>query len=101
MKTGLIFYLAIFSVYTGFSQINRGIIETNNVNTESKSLLPSTFHAIIIAESNYSDPSFLDLDSDPIKDANNLSKILIQKYSFNRNNVDLLIDASRNEIIDN
>jgi TolB-like protein len=100
MKTGLIFYLAIFSVYSGFTQINRGIIETNNVNSESKGLLPSRFHALIIAESNYNDPSITDLDNDPINDANNLSKILIQKYSFSSNNVDLLIDASRNEIID-
>jgi TolB-like protein len=100
MKFNLIYFLAIFSVYTGFSQINRAIIETNNVNSESKGLLPSRFHAIIIAESNYSDPSIPDLDNDPIIDANNLSKILIQKYSFNSDNVDVLVDASRNEIID-
>ena len=95
--------ILIFTFYftISFAQINRGeIVQIKEVPSEKMEITPLRFHAIIIAENDYIDPSFNDLDSSPLNDAINLSNILIQKYSFNKSNVLILNNASRNEIID-
>ena len=98
----LFFTLYLTSLFTAinYSQVNREIIQTKDAISESKDVIPTRYHAIIIAESDYSDSSIIDLESNPIEDANNLAKVLIQKYSFINSNIAVIINGSRNEIID-
>jgi tetratricopeptide (TPR) repeat protein len=56
------------------------------------------YHAILIAEQNYIDPKFNDLQN-PRNDALELGKILGEKYGFPASNIDMLFDLSREEII--
>ncbi|MBN2212876.1 MAG: caspase family protein [Bacteroidales bacterium] len=56
------------------------------------------YYALLIGINNYSHPDILDLDN-PVKDAKKLHSILVSKYTFNEDNVILIKNASRNEII--
>jgi TolB-like protein len=64
-----------------------------------KQVSEGKYHAIIISENDYISSSIPDL-KDPRNDALNLSEILINKYFFNKEDVTLLNDPTRNEIID-
>lgn len=57
------------------------------------------FYAILIAEKDYIDPNLKDLNF-PVRDANNLKKILIGKYTFEPQNVDTLYNRSREDILE-
>ena len=57
------------------------------------------FYALIIGVSDYIDPSIPDLDSLPVKDAMNLSKVLINNYTFDKENVTLLKNPTRRDIV--
>lgn len=56
------------------------------------------YHALIITIGKYQDPSFNDLDG-PIKDGQNLTKVLNEYYNFNKNNIKILKNATRSQII--
>jgi len=66
---------------------------------KKKQVSEGKYHAIIISENDYISSSIPDL-KDPRNDALNLSEILINKYFFNKEDVTLLNDPTRNEIID-
>jgi hypothetical protein len=57
------------------------------------------FYALIIGVSDYTDPNIPDLDSLPIKDAINLSNVLLKNYTFEKENITLLKNASRRDIV--
>ncbi len=57
------------------------------------------FYAILIAEKDYIDPNLKDLNF-PVRDANNLKKILIGKYTFDPQNIDTLYNRSREDILE-
>lgn len=57
------------------------------------------FYAILIAEKDYADPDLKDLNY-PIRDANNLKRILTTKYTFDPKNVDTLYNRSREDILE-
>lgn len=57
------------------------------------------YFALIIANQNYDDTGITDLDN-PMKDAQNLYDILLNKYSFEEQNLSLLKDPSRSDILD-
>lgn len=57
------------------------------------------FYALIIGVSDYIDPNIPDLDSLPVKDAINLSKVLIKNYTFEKENVTLLKNPTRRDIV--
>jgi len=56
------------------------------------------YHALIITVGKYSDPSFNDLDG-PIKDGQNLAKVLNEYYNFDKANIKILKNATRSQII--
>lgn len=56
------------------------------------------YHALIITVGKYQDPLFNDLDG-PIKDGQNLSKVLNEYYNFDKNNIKILKNATRSQII--
>jgi hypothetical protein len=56
------------------------------------------FHAILIGEEQYDDPSIADLEN-PVRDASELKSILEEKYTFNRKNIETLFNKSREEIM--
>ena len=70
-----------------------------NLTQTKKQVSEGKYHAIIISENDYISSSIPDL-KDPRDDALNLSKILINKYFFNKEDITLLNDPTRNEIID-
>ncbi len=57
------------------------------------------YYALIIGVSDYNDPMIPDLDSLPVKDAINLSKVLIKNYTFEKENVMLLKNPTRRDIV--
>ncbi len=64
----------------------------DKINSESK------YYALIIGIEKYEDPSFPDLEN-PIKDAENLRATLVEKYTFDAENIRLLENATRAQII--
>jgi tetratricopeptide (TPR) repeat protein len=56
------------------------------------------YHAILIAEKDYTDPSIQDLEN-PVKDASELKSILENNYTFNSKNIETLYNKSREEIM--
>ena len=61
-----------------------------------KALLTSTYHAVIIANQQYTRIEPL---TNPIPDANKLKEVLVRKYGFAEKNVNLLYDVSRDSIV--
>lgn len=57
------------------------------------------YHALIIGVNEYQDQRIVDLDK-PIIDAKSLMNVLINNYTFNPDNVTLLENATRRDIID-
>jgi hypothetical protein len=58
----------------------------------------SNYYALIIGINHYEDYEITNLDN-PIRDAQKLTKALISKYTFKEENVTLIKDANREEII--
>jgi hypothetical protein len=58
-----------------------------------------TYHALFISVQNYDDESISQLDH-PEKDANDLKEILLELYSFEEENIHVLSDPEREEIIE-
>ncbi len=56
------------------------------------------YYALIIGINNYPDERIQELDN-PINDAQSLAQVLVEDYSFNREDVTILENASREEII--
>jgi len=63
-------------------------------------LKSTTYYALIIGINQYSDPGIINLD-DPVSDATKLADVLNEKYTFNQENIILLENPDRNEILDN
>jgi hypothetical protein len=57
------------------------------------------YYAIIIGINNYSDPSINEL-SRPIKDAEMFYDVITSRYTFDKNNIKLMRDATYAEIVD-
>lgn len=74
----------------------RGAIGTS---TNEQAPKFGTYHAILIAEKDYTDPGFKTLQY-PIRDANNLKNILTDKYTFDPENIDTLYNRSREDILE-
>lgn len=58
-----------------------------------------SYHALIIGVDQYEDNRITDLDR-PIQDANLLKEVLVSNYTFEEQNIKLLENASRRDIID-
>lgn len=56
------------------------------------------YYALLIGIQNYEDPAFEDLDN-PIKDAKKLRDVLVEDYAFSPERVDLVLDATRDDIL--
>ncbi|MBS1544975.1 MAG: caspase family protein, partial [Bacteroidetes bacterium] len=63
----------------------------------SGSIDADKYHAILIAEQDYSDPSIQDLDQ-PMKDMHRLRDVLLSRYSFKPENVMVLENPDRNTL---
>lgn len=75
----------------------KAIAEETVQETEKPPPAPGYF-AILIGIDNYEDPTINDLNN-PVTDARNLYEILKTSYSFNEEDIHLLINAKREEII--
>jgi hypothetical protein len=68
-------------------------------NNNPENISAGKYYALIIGVSNYSDKNIPGLDNEPIKDAETLSEILITKYRFDKEGVQLLKDPTYKQII--
>ncbi len=66
---------------------------------EDKILKKSRYYGLVIGIDNYRDPSIPDLDN-PVKDAKSIVESLTNHYTFEKENVILLKNPGRNEIIE-
>ncbi|MBN1951078.1 MAG: caspase family protein [Bacteroidales bacterium] len=78
-----------FLVYRADTVIN----DMNTLNEGGK------YYALIIGISAYEDPEMTDLDGYPTQDAAELARILKEKYIFEEENLRLLINPSRTDIL--
>ena len=86
--------------------VNR--IQTENVNTKNiteepeyetaSTALEARYYALLIGISNYDDPSITDLDN-PVRDTRKIHEILKTRYTFNEEDIFLLTNVTREEII--
>jgi tetratricopeptide (TPR) repeat protein len=83
---------------TGNASRGTSIISSGNANTAIVIEKEPVYHAILIAEQNYDDPKFQDLQN-PRRDALALGAILEKDYGFSPENIDTLFDKSRDEIM--
>lgn len=73
-------------------------LHTTDTFTLKEMNVEDIYHALIIGINNYRDPALLDLDN-PIRDADSLYKTLTTNYMFKPDNVILLKDPTRADII--
>ncbi len=57
------------------------------------------YYALIIGVSDYTDPKITDLDGLPVRDANLLTRTLMERYTFEKENVLLLENPTRTHIL--
>ena len=76
------------------------IVDLISEDNKTDDLAGSTgkYYALLVGINNYSHPDIMDLDN-PLKDAKILHDILISNYTFEKDNVMLLKNASRNKMI--
>jgi hypothetical protein len=65
---------------------------------EKKTSAEAKYYAILIGIDNYEDPTITDLNN-PVSDTRKLYEILKTSYAFNQEDIHLLINAKREEII--
>ena len=100
-------------LYPGDNIVVVGVLIKNNKYTEKRFTViytpvkislaekiqqEATYYALIIAINNYSDPALSSLEN-PIKDAERLYDVLTSNYTFDKDNIQFLKDARREEII--
>ena len=73
------------------------VAEQRPVTTEPEGM--GKFYAILIAEKDYIDSNFKDLQY-PVRDANSLKDVLTSKYTFEEKNIDTLYNRSREDILE-
>ncbi|MDB9858816.1 caspase family protein, partial [Flavobacteriaceae bacterium] len=56
------------------------------------------YYALIVGINDYKDDGIMDLDN-PIIDANNFSKVLIENYTYNKENVKIILNATKDEFL--
>ena len=62
-------------------------------------IVAGSYHALIIGVDEYEDDRIIDLDR-PVTDAQSLKETLVENYTFKEENVKLLLNSSRRDIID-
>jgi len=73
-------------------------ITFRSVDRKDEILNIGTYHALLIAVNDYTDPNITDLDQ-PVKDAGKLHDVLVSDYLFDEANVSFLKNPTREEII--
>ncbi|NPA69099.1 MAG: caspase family protein, partial [Chlorobi bacterium] len=73
--------------------------EQNTVTTAEILPQKGKYYALIMGVSDYDDPQIPDLRGEPINDARNLYNILTQNYTFEPQNVKLLLNPTYRQII--
>ena len=81
---------------TGIVNIEKNDVEGNILLTE---LSKRKYYALIIGINDYVDDEIQDLDN-PVKDAKELKRILQQYYTFDSENIEILSNPTRTEIIE-
>lgn len=87
------------TVSTEFTNVTseKRIIKREVMKDTTKSAWTGTYYAVLIGESTYQDDGIQDLQN-PGKDADSLASILTRIYSFEKENVFVLKDASKSQI---
>lgn len=85
------------------------VIKRNSANTDTNTIVDNSnstldigfgkYYALIIGVSSYDDKTIQDLKGEPTKDAQALADVLVNNYSFARENVTVLKNPKENEII--
>tara|TARA_B110000211_G_C14016237_1_gene525512 strand:- start:114 stop:1361 length:1248 start_codon:yes stop_codon:yes gene_type:complete len=65
---------------------------------ETETDIKGQYYALIVGINEYEDESIVDLDN-PTNDANNFYKVLIENYTFNKENVKILNNATKEEFL--
>ncbi|QTD37904.1 caspase family protein [Polaribacter batillariae] len=85
-----------FVVKRNSANINNGDVTENN--NEKLDIGFGKYYALIIGVSTYQDKSIQDLQGKPIRDAQNLADVLVNNYTFAKENVTVLKNPTENQI---
>ncbi|SDW87499.1 Caspase domain-containing protein [Lutibacter oricola] len=75
------------------------VIVDVNPNVDVVNTTTGNYYALLIGVSDYGDSKIVDLEGLPSKDATGLGNILTSKYNFKPENVKVLINATRSDIL--
>jgi len=88
-----------FTVKRKSSDTNNTVVTTNTTNKSALDIGFGKYYALIIGVSEYEDEDVPDLNGEPTKDAKALSTVLINQYSFQKQNVKVLLNPTENDIL--
>lgn len=75
------------------------LLNKNMSDNKDEKMEKLTYHAILIAEKDYTDINIPSLKT-PINDARRLKNVLVNQYTFDPENIDTLFNKSRSEILE-
>lgn len=87
-----------FTIKRSSANSNTTIVNNTNTNTGKLNIGFGKYYALLIGVSDYKDDSIDDLGGKPIRDAQALGNVLINNYNFNRSNVKILKNPTKNQI---
>ncbi len=89
----------LFRIVDGEGEITTQSFKLDEPNLSEDRLTAGKYYALLIGVNDYSDPTIQDL-LNPIADAKLLQEVLINDYTFDEKDVDLMENATRKDIID-
>jgi WD40 repeat protein len=85
-------------IFTIFQQDDQSSLQAGQTNPSDVITKTGQYHALIIGINAYDDPHINDLDN-PVKDAKSLAKVLSEHYTFPEENITMLTNATRRDIV--
>lgn len=77
---------------------NNNSVIVNNNSKDNLDIGFGKYHALLIGVSDYKDETIQDLDGKPTRDAQSFANVLINNYNFDRKNVKVLKNPTKNQI---
>ena len=80
--------------------LEKVVVNTNTIDNPEETVtdVQGQYYALIVGINEYEDENIIDLDN-PINDANNLYKVLIENYTYNKENVKIINNATKEEFL--
>ncbi|MEP3387503.1 MAG: caspase family protein [Reichenbachiella sp.] len=103
------YFYSSFGLEVGLNELKFSVLDKNDNQTDTAFSLVrryneistpdgGKYYALLMGIQNYEDSTFIDLDN-PINDVKKLREVLVNDYAFSDENVNLVLDATREDIM--